>query len=97
MTSRQAEEKTNTLTGRMAKGQADTAFWIKNSFRNENSFTRHLQHIYKLRAYLSVWLLDCGPRCSFEWHVFFGYRLACRNVVSILDVIKCFPRIVATL
>ena len=43
MTSRQAEEKTNTLTGSMAKGQADTAFWIKNSFRNENSFTRHLQ------------------------------------------------------
>ncbi|XP_078342712.1 tolloid-like protein 2 [Oculina patagonica] len=48
---------------------------------------------------ISFTFVDCGPRCSFEWDRFDGHKLTCWNLttISILDVVKCFPRIIPAL
>ncbi|XP_022808840.1 uncharacterized protein LOC111345822 isoform X1 [Stylophora pistillata] len=34
---------------------------------------------------------DCKPKCNYEWRLFFGNTLLCKNLSSSLDVIQCAP------
>lgn len=59
-------------------------------------------YIYIYFMYLFTYLcpylfLDCESQCSYGWHRYYGNSFSCRNITSLLGIIKCAPVIIEKL